>query len=81
MITASDYAPFEFTDDEGNLKGIDIEILEAIADEAGFKIDYKIMPSSGLQALESNQADGMIAAMGITMKEKRPLISQTFILK
>ncbi|MCR8969803.1 ABC transporter substrate-binding protein/permease [Facklamia sp. 7083-14-GEN3] len=67
IITSSDYAPFEFTDDDGNLKGIDIEILEAIAQEANFKIDYKIMPfSSGLQALESNQADGMIAAMGIT---------------
>ncbi|MGX7109572.1 ABC transporter substrate-binding protein/permease [Facklamia miroungae] len=72
IITSSDYAPFEFTDNEGNLVGIDIEILEAIAEEEGFAIDYKIMPfSSGLQALESNQADGMIAAMGITEEREK----------
>lgn len=71
VITASDYAPFEFTDNTGKLVGIDIEILEAIAKDQGFEIEYKLMPfSSGLQALESNQADGMIAAMGITDERK-----------
>ncbi|MBG9986865.1 ABC transporter substrate-binding protein/permease [Facklamia sp. DSM 111018] len=71
IITSSDYAPFEFTDNKGELVGIDIEILEAIAEEEGFEIEYKLMPfSSGLQALESNQADGMIAAMGITDERK-----------
>ncbi|MCZ0717628.1 ABC transporter substrate-binding protein/permease [Aerococcus kribbianus] len=67
IITASDYAPFEFIDGNGDLVGIDVDILEAIAKDQGFEIDYRLMPfSSGLQALESNQADGMIAGMGIT---------------
>ncbi|EFR31143.1 ABC transporter substrate-binding protein/permease [Eremococcus coleocola] len=71
IITSSDYAPFEFTDSSGKLVGIDIEILEAIAEDQGFEIEYELMPfSSGLQALESNQADGMIAAMGITDERK-----------
>lgn len=67
IITGSDYAPFHFTDSDGNLIGIEIELLEAIANDQGFNFDYQIMPfSSGLQALEANQADGMIAAMGVT---------------
>ncbi len=71
ILTASDYAPFEFTDGTGKLIGIDIEILEAIAEDQNFDIEYNPMPfSSGLQALESDQADGMIAAMGITDERK-----------
>ena len=71
IITATDYAPFEFTDNTGKLIGIDIEILEAIAEDQNFNIEYELMPfSSGLQALESQQADGMIGAMGITEERK-----------
>lgn len=72
VITSTDYSPFEFTDENGELIGIDIEILEAIAEDQGFEIEYKIMPfSSGLQALESKQADGMIDGMGITDERKQ----------
>lgn len=67
IITASDYAPFEFVDGDGDLVGIDVDIMNAIAENQGFEVEYRLMPfSSGLQALESNQADGMIAGMGIT---------------
>lgn len=67
IATDTSYAPFEFLDSEGNLIGIDIDILAAIAEDQGFEYELMTLPfSSGLQALESGQADGMIAGMGIT---------------
>ncbi|MER2063062.1 MAG: amino acid ABC transporter substrate-binding protein/permease [Alkalibacterium sp.] len=68
-IIATDvtFAPFEYQNDDGEYIGIDIDLLAAIADDQGF--DYELRPmnfSAGLQALETNQVDGMIAAMSIT---------------
>ncbi|WP_124057832.1 ABC transporter substrate-binding protein/permease [Vaginisenegalia massiliensis] len=72
IATDTTYAPFEFLDSKGKLVGIDIDILNAIAKDQGFKVDYRFMPfSSGIQALESNQVDGMIAAMGVTPERKK----------
>lgn len=68
-IIATDvtYAPFEFQNEEGEYVGIDIEILEAIAEDQGFEYELRPMNfSAGLQALETNQVDGMIAGMSIT---------------
>ncbi|UUX33686.1 ABC transporter substrate-binding protein/permease [Fundicoccus culcitae] len=67
IVTDTSYAPFEFIDGDGELVGIDIELLAAIAADQGFEYEFEMLPfSSALQALESNQADGMIAGMGIT---------------
>lgn len=67
IVTDTSYAPFEFYDGDGELVGIDIEILAAIAEDQGFEYELMLLPfSSGLQAIESGQADGMIAGMGIT---------------
>ena len=72
MITTDvTYAPFEFKNADGDYVGIDVEILDAIAQDQGFS--YELRPlafSAGLQALESNQVDGMIAAMSITDERK-----------
>lgn len=68
-IIATDvtFAPFEFQNDDGEYVGIDVEILEAIAEDQGFEYELRPMNfSAGLQALEANQVDGMIAAMSIT---------------
>ncbi|MCC5894504.1 MAG: amino acid ABC transporter substrate-binding protein/permease [Alkalibacterium sp.] len=67
IATDVTFAPFEFQNEEGEYVGIDVELLAAIAEDQGF--DYELAPmnfSAGLQALEANQVDGMIAAMGIT---------------
>nr|WP_225744608.1 amino acid ABC transporter substrate-binding protein/permease [Marinilactibacillus sp. Marseille-P9653] len=67
IATDVTFAPFEFQDEDGNYVGIDVEILTAIAEDQGFEFDLRPMNfSAGLQALESNQVDGMIAAMSIT---------------
>ncbi len=67
IATDVTFAPFEFQNEDGDYVGIDIELLAAIAEDQGF--EYELAPmnfSAGLQALEANQVDGMIAAMGIT---------------
>ena len=71
ITTDVTYAPFEFKNADNEYVGIDVEILDAIAEDQGFS--YELRPlafSAGLQALESNQVDGMIAAMSITDERK-----------
>lgn len=67
IATDVTFAPFEFQNSDGEYVGIDIELLTAIAEDQGFEFELRPLNfSAGLQALESNQVDGMIAAMGIT---------------
>ncbi|MPW26503.1 transporter substrate-binding domain-containing protein [Alkalibaculum sp. M08DMB] len=73
IATDTTFAPFEFQDSSGNYVGIDIEILEAISEDQGFK--YELNPlgfNAAVAALESNQSDAVIAGMSIT--EKRELV-------
>jgi polar amino acid transport system substrate-binding protein len=69
FIIATDitFAPFEFQNARGQYIGIDIELLAAIADDQGFSYDHKPLGfNAAVAALESGQADGMIAGMSIT---------------
>jgi polar amino acid transport system substrate-binding protein len=71
IATDTVFAPFEFQDAQGQYVGIDIELLAAIAKDQG--IDYELQPlgfSAAVAALESNQADGVIAGMSITEERK-----------
>lgn len=71
IATDATFAPFEFENEDGEFVGIDIDILTAIAEDQGFEFELRPMNfSAGLQALESNQVDGMIAAMSITPERK-----------
>ncbi|OJF97087.1 amino acid ABC transporter substrate-binding protein/permease [Alkalibacterium sp. 20] len=68
-IIATDvtFAPFEYQNEDDEYVGIDIDLLAAIAEDQGFEYELRPMNfSAGLQALEANQVDGMIAAMSIT---------------
>ncbi|MDB1750454.1 amino acid ABC transporter substrate-binding protein/permease [Enterococcus avium] len=72
-VVASDsaFAPFEYKDSDGEYKGIDVDLLKRAAELQGFKLDMKFIGfSSAMQALESGQADGMIAGMTITDERK-----------
>lgn len=65
--TDTTYAPFEFVDDNGDFVGIDIDILDAIAEDQGFNYEINVLGfNAAVQALESQQVDGVIAGMGIT---------------
>lgn len=63
------YAPFSMEVD-GKYKGIDVELLDAISKEEGFKYNLKPMDFSGIiPGLVSGQLDGAIA--GITITDER----------
>ncbi|MDR1713007.1 MAG: transporter substrate-binding domain-containing protein [Coriobacteriales bacterium] len=71
IATDTTFAPFEFTDASGNLVGIDIEILDAIAKDQGFEYTINSVGfDAALQAVTSGQADGVIAGMSITDARK-----------
>ena len=76
---AEDYAiatdtasrPFEYTDEDGALVGIDMEILAAIAEDQGFT--YTVEPlgwDGSIAACQAGQKDGMIAGASITETRK-----------
>ncbi|EHI99418.1 ABC-type transporter, periplasmic subunit family 3 [Clostridium sp. DL-VIII] len=67
------YAPFSFEED-GKYKGIDVELLAAIAKEENFDYDLKPMDFNGIiPGITSNQLDGAIAGMSITDERKQTL--------
>ncbi|MBE6072485.1 MAG: transporter substrate-binding domain-containing protein [Clostridium butyricum] len=67
------YAPFSFEED-GKYKGIDVELLEAIAKQEGFEYELKPMDFSAIiPGLTANQLDGAIAGMSITDERKQSL--------
>ena len=66
------YAPFEYTDENGDFVGIDVDILNAVADDQGFTAEINSLGfDAALAALESGQADGVIAGMSITDERKK----------
>ncbi|MEU3331267.1 amino acid ABC transporter substrate-binding protein/permease [Glutamicibacter creatinolyticus] len=68
--TDTTFAPFEFRQG-GDLVGIDMDLLRAIAEEEGFNVEIRSLGfNAALQALSSNQVDGVIAGMSITDERK-----------
>lgn len=68
--TDTTFAPFEFRQD-GELTGIDMDLIRAIGDEEGFSVEIRSLGfNAALQALTSNQVDGVIAGMSITDERK-----------
>lgn len=68
--TDTTFAPFEFRQD-GELTGIDMDLINTIAEEQGFNVEIRSLGfSAALQALSSNQVDGVIAGMSITDERK-----------
>ncbi|MEG0309473.1 MAG: transporter substrate-binding domain-containing protein [Eubacterium sp.] len=71
IATDTTFAPFEFQSESGDMVGIDMDILKAIAADQGFEYDLKVLGfNAAVQALESNQADAVIAGMSITDERK-----------
>ncbi|MHA7582584.1 amino acid ABC transporter substrate-binding protein/permease [Paenibacillus vandeheii] len=66
------FAPFEYQDVNGDFVGIDMDLLDAIAKDQNFKYEIKALGfNAAVQALESNQVDGVIAGMSITDERKQ----------
>jgi glutamine transport system permease protein len=70
--TDTTFAPFEFHNGSGDLVGIDMDLIRAIAKNQGFSVNIKSLGfNAALQALQSNQVDGVIAGMSITDARKQ----------
>ncbi len=69
--TDTTFAPFEFEDESGTRTGIDYQILNAIADEMGFKVEWQVLGfDAAVTALEAGQVDAVMAGMSITAKRQ-----------
>lgn len=81
VVTDATFAPFEYTDEAGNLVGFDIDLMNAIAKEA--KIDFEwvnVAFDSALAGMAECQYDAMIAAMSYSdERAKSMLFTQTYL--
>ena len=67
IATDKGFSPFEFQDAEGNIVGIDMDVLAAIAKDQGFTYDLQYVGwDAAIAACQAGQADGMIAGASIT---------------
>src|SRR5699024_12312134 len=64
--------PLKFVDDSGEFVGIDVDILEAIAEDQGFDYELRSLGfDAAVQAVETGQADAVIAGMSITEERQQ----------
>ncbi len=74
------YAPFEFKDSDQTYKGIDVEILDKVAEINGWNLD-KSFPGfdAAVNAVQAGQADAIMAGMTkTTEREKVFTMSDTY---
>jgi polar amino acid transport system substrate-binding protein len=61
------YAPFEFEDDNGELTGFDVELVDAMAEEMNLETEFKTTPfDSIIPALAAGDCDVIVSATTIT---------------
>ena len=67
--TDTTFAPFEFQNDAGEFVGIDIDLLNAIAEDQGFEVELQSLGfNAAVQALEAGQVDGVIGSAADTAR-------------
>ena len=72
MGTNASFPPYEFTDDEGKIIGIDAEIAQAIAEKLGMTLEIKDMEfDSLLTAVSGGSIDFAMAGMTVTDERKQ----------
>ncbi len=71
IATDKGFSPFEFQDADGNIVGIDMDILAAIAEDQNFTYDLQYIGwDAAIAACQAGQANGMIAGASITDDRK-----------
>ena len=68
--TEAQFPPFEIVDSRGNVIGFDVDLMNAIAEDQGFKVKYLDQDFAGLiPALQTGNVD--IIASGMTITDER----------
>lgn len=71
VATDATYPPFEFTDERGEIMGLDIDLLNAIAKQQGFQVEYYHHGWDGMfDELKNGKADILASAIAITDEAK-----------
>ena len=71
IATDTSFKPFEYTAENGDFVGIDVDILAAVAADQGFEYDLQVLGwDASIAACQAGQADGMIAGASITDERK-----------
>ena len=70
IATDTVFKPFEYTNENNEFVGIDVDILAAIAEDQGFKYELQSLGwDAAVAAVQAGQADAIIA--GATIKQER----------
>ena len=69
--TNPEFQPFEYLED-GKIVGFDVDLIEAVAEIIGKKIEWRSMAFDGLlPALQSKRIDAIIAGMTVTEERQK----------
>ena len=61
------FRPFEFTNENGEFVGIDVDIIKAVAEDQGFNIEIQSLGwDAAVAAVQAGQADALLAGASIT---------------
>ena len=79
--TEAQFPPFEIVDSKGKVIGFDVDLMNAIAEDQGFKVEYLDQDFAGLiPALQTGNVDIIASGMTITdEREKQVDFSEPYI--
>ncbi len=70
--TSGDLPPFTYYGKSGKLKGFDIDVMDAIASESGYKVEYQKLPvDSLLPSLQTGKINGVISVITVTPERQK----------
>lgn len=71
IVSDVPYAPYEFYDAEGNVIGLDIDIMQAVADKLGYTLDVKVMDFDGIIPAIVSGGQGDVGAAAFSVSPER----------
>lgn len=81
VATDPTYPPFEFLDKQGDIIGLDMDLLNAIAENQGFRVKYEPALWDGmLEKLQTGEADIVVSAVAVSDDEDEiALLSEPYM--
>ena len=72
IVSDTAYAPFEFKDSDQTYKGIDVDIINEVANREGWDIDMTFPGfDAAVNAVQAGQADALMAGTTVTEGRKK----------
>lgn len=80
IVSDTAYAPFEFKDSDQVYKGIDVDIINEVANREGWDINMTFPGfDAAVNAVQAGQADALMAGTTVTEARKKSSRSQILI--